>query len=624
MRTFDNHICGQCSGEFFTMPAFIVHKRYCTNEWPVLLAKKTDDPQSAGITDPNISSDSIHDSGLGQAENGEERNEDPGEQEALNLCVSTIPTDRSANFDLTADECSLFTPSLSPDSVTQIQSALRSLQGQQMVQLQLIQQIYSQLLSTSASTTAADSSRAISIRPDRLNSSEMGTDQTTTVDCSNPLSSTIRYSDMACNILSPPTSGSETSPDQHPSDHRSIFDIRMEAAKTGDVSAFDALKSQVINSLKEMEQSVAQQIREQRKADTYLDKLYRHRCHFCGKVMSSESSLQIHIRSHTGERPYACSICDSRFSTKGNLKVHMDVHRGEDANFDGRRFGTESGNGLVSNPGRRERKNFDAKKQLEKSSSCHQLDATDTDFPCHKRRARSVSMSQMVPRMSQLHTFRDDSILGKYSALRFSTMEIENADSSDQDDSGKEDEIITVDRSAYISQSAVMDPGMMPIDLRVNSTLASGHAKDSLQNSTSLATPSFLSAPFFPAAPFPALSGLYQNPTPISSIGDLARSSKSAAHLSSNFFLHQQSSLLKMGGLENGTSKIGPPGSSSASSTPISPTNGADLEEDWESMMEITTTDETEKIKSLVGDRETKVTDPNQCIICHRILSCKR
>ncbi|VDP10034.1 unnamed protein product [Soboliphyme baturini] len=49
-----------------------------------------------------------------------------------------------------------------------------------------------------------------------------------------------------------------------------------------------------------------------------------------------------------------------------------------------------------------------------------------------------------------------------------------------------------------------------------------------------------------------------------------------------------------------------------------------DVDEDWESMMEITTSDEAAKIKMLVGDNDTKVTDPNQCIICHRILSCKR
>ena len=53
---------------------------------------------------------------------------------------------------------------------------------------------------------------------------------------------------------------------------------------------------------------------------------FKHRCRYCGKVFGSDSALQIHIRSHTGERPYKCNICGNRFTTKGNLKVHFQRH----------------------------------------------------------------------------------------------------------------------------------------------------------------------------------------------------------------------------------------------------------------------------------------------------------
>ncbi|XP_051984716.1 sal-like protein 3 [Xyrauchen texanus] len=53
----------------------------------------------------------------------------------------------------------------------------------------------------------------------------------------------------------------------------------------------------------------------------------QHACRFCRKIFSSDSSLQIHLRSHTGERPYQCPICFSRFTTRGNLKVHFLRHR---------------------------------------------------------------------------------------------------------------------------------------------------------------------------------------------------------------------------------------------------------------------------------------------------------
>lgn len=46
-------------------------------------------------------------------------------------------------------------------------------------------------------------------------------------------------------------------------------------------------------------------------------------CRFCPMVCGSPSQLRIHLRHHTGEKPYPCQMCDYRATQKGNLKSHM-------------------------------------------------------------------------------------------------------------------------------------------------------------------------------------------------------------------------------------------------------------------------------------------------------------
>ncbi|XP_070575023.1 sal-like protein 3 isoform X5 [Ptychodera flava] len=314
------------------------------------------------------------------------------------------------------------------------------------------------------------------------------------------------------------------------------------------------------------------------------DPFFKHKCRFCHKVFGSDSALQIHVRSHTGERPFKCNICGNRFSTKGNLKVHFQRHQTKypHIQMDGRPH-------PQTPPDMSSRKAFTFPGyHLPIPTIPSDIAKLPVSLPEHGTSPSLPVTSPSLPSNATNPSMPSPST-GESASLSNNTAENKESIPGEEDDYSENTETgngetMKTEMTSSEDEFSVGDKGETEMN-DTNQMTTSAEAPKSPADETT--------KPFWTSSPSRPLSDAGSVTTVVSAMSIPQMSVPNIPK--SDPAITSQSLLPK---------------------TTITSPFSSILDNNVK-------TSETSKLQQLVENIEQKLTDPNQCVICHRILSCK-
>ncbi|XP_078228126.1 sal-like protein 4 isoform X1 [Callithrix jacchus] len=367
LRREETHVCEKCCAEFFSISEFLEHKKNCTKHPPVLIMNDSEGPVpsedfSGAVLSQQSPSPSSKDSHRENGGSSGDMKEKPGAESVVYLKTETalpptpqdisyLPKGKVANTNVTLQALrgtkvavnqrsadALPAPVPCANSIPWVLEQILCLQQQQLQQIQLTEQIRVQVnmwashalhssgagaetLKTLSSHVSQQVSAAVALLSQKAGSQGLSLDalkQAKLPHANIPTATSSLSPGLAPFTLKP--DGTRVLPNvmsrlpsallpqapgsvlfQSPFSTMALDTSKKGKGKPPNVSAVE---------VKPKDEAV----------------LYKHKCKYCSKVFGTDSSLQIHLRSHTGERPFVCSVCGHRFTTKGNLKVHFHRH----------------------------------------------------------------------------------------------------------------------------------------------------------------------------------------------------------------------------------------------------------------------------------------------------------